>query len=106
MPSSIDHSAPTPVQVLCQVAEGGGEGVEEAVSAIAQEKKLDLAANVELAQRLRAGLVRVLSVRVLYNEVEGLRAHPYSQENEEHEKMLMEVRFLCPAPGNETPLLQ
>lgn len=62
------------------------------MSVIAREKKLDLGANVELARRLREGLVRVVGVTVLYEAVEGLRAHQYSQENEKHEKMLMEVR--------------
>ena len=79
--------------------------MEEAVRVVAREKKLTLEVDPELEQRLRAGLVRVVSVRVLYGEIEGLRAQPYSQENEEHEQMLMEVRgveFPLSGSGNET----
>lgn len=30
-------------------------------------------------------------MRVLFGQVEALRAQPYSQENEEHERMLLKV---------------
>ena len=40
---------------------------------------------------LTPSLVRICGVRCLLGEVEALRAQPYSQEDEEHERMLLEV---------------
>lgn len=34
-------------------------------------------------------------MRVLFSEVEAMRAQPYSQENEEHERMLLEVGMVA-----------
>jgi len=46
-------------------------------------------------QRLKLSLVRICGVRVLFGEVEAMRAEPYSQENEEHERMLLEVGMVA-----------
>ena len=42
-------------------------------------------------KQLTPSLVRICGVRSLLGEVEALRAQAYSQEDEEHERMLLEV---------------
>ncbi len=43
------------------------------------------------SQRLHPCLERIQGVRVLWVEVEKVRAESYSQENEDHERSLMKV---------------
>ena len=42
-------------------------------------------------KQLTPSLVCICGVRSLVGEVEALRAQAYSQEDEEHERMLLEV---------------
>ena len=46
---------------------------------------------LSFVSHLTPSLVRICGVRCLLGEVEALRAQPYSQEDEEHERMLLEV---------------
>ena len=40
-------------------------------------------------------LIRIRGVRLLWSDVEQLRAESYSQDNKEHENLLLEVRNGC-----------
>lgn len=46
---------------------------------------------LSFVRHLTPSLVRICGVRCLLGEAEALRAQPYSQEDEEHERMLLEV---------------
>lgn len=45
-------------------------------------------------EQLQPVLVRIRGVRLLWSEVEQLRAESYRQDNKEHEDMLLEVTNL------------
>ena len=47
-------------------------------------------------EQLQPVLVRVRGVRLLWSEVEQLRAESYRQDNKEHEDMLLEVTNQMP----------
>ena len=46
-------------------------------------------------QRLKLSLVRICGVRIFLGEVEALRGQRYSEEDEEHERMLLEVSVVA-----------
>ena len=57
-------------------------------------------------KQLTPSLVRICGVRCLLGEVEALRSRAYSQEDEEHERMLLEVgEHLPPFCGDRHTIL-
>jgi len=86
--SSLKHSK-TPA--LKRLLVDDNVNVEDAVETVLQIKSVNPDAHPRFSPSLRACLCQICGYRQLIAQIETVRKTPYSSENDEHEKMLMQL---------------